>query len=131
MRECRDDHGFEDGSWAHADLSGSGVDYMLHWHPVSFRELEGWWKPNSDRVRDSEFDVVVGIDREKPYGEIAKILWRAQDHWHKGYVPKGNLAYETSVNGLDRFFLLPPDGPLTQDEVDEALASILSTYEGD
>ena len=75
MRECHEVHGFSRGSHAYDDLA---PENRLHWHPDRLSEVQRWHIEGSDRVRDSEFDIVTAI---QPIDEHTfKVRWRGQQH---------------------------------------------------
>lgn len=131
MIECDDDHGYRAGAWEDAHLTSKPM--LTHWHPETYAELEGWLLPDSDRVRDREFDIVEKIEPHSTDPDMRVVTWAAAIDWFEEVRDDNDpndMHYEIGPANVKRFLLLPHQ-PVTDDEVNEATASILSTYQED
>lgn len=129
MRECESVHEVFSEAWKHAARNRKG-QHLLHWHPDTLQEVIDWLAPGQDRVRDREFDVVVEVDdvEHLPDRTVSTIYWLPWGEWELGAERKPSLYYRlASDDDVERFFLLPYPSASKQD-VEDAIASIRSTY---
>ena len=126
MRTCHGEHYLSDDAWSEASRNRVG-DYYLHWHPDTLEELVNWFQQGGDRLRDEQFDVVVDIQHVSD--DTVRIYWLGHLGWQAGDVAQDHLHYEiTSEADIEKFFLLPVPSAGKQD-IEDAIASIRSTYD--